>query len=198
MKFLTDEMHGNLTKWLRFLGYDTKYAKDYEQIYGSPVNDDDLIEECFSAFRILITRDRECSNKMAKKFKNLSDPEKFQKFEISAAPNTIKEQISPSILLESVELIENLAKISDKFGIRLDYDSKFARCSNCNAKIKEILKENLNKEEIPNLVYKFQEKFWKCSNENCNKYYWIGSHFERIIEQLQKIQDKKQILRLKN
>ena len=193
MKFLTDEMHGDITKWLRFLGYDTKYAKDYEQKYGSPVNDNNLVEECISDFRILITRDREFHNKMEKKIKNLikNDPEKFQKFEIGNVSNVIKEQIFPMILLENDGVIENLAKISDKFGIRLDYDSKLARCSNCNAKIKEILKEDLNEEEIPDLVYKFHEKFWKCSNEKCNKYYWIGSHFKKILEQLQEIQDKK-------
>ncbi|MHA1106038.1 MAG: Mut7-C RNAse domain-containing protein [Promethearchaeota archaeon] len=40
MNFLTDEMEGNLTRWLRFLGYNTRYAKDYESSYGSPVADD--------------------------------------------------------------------------------------------------------------------------------------------------------------
>lgn len=192
MKFLTDEMHGKLTKWLRLLGYDTKYAKDYEQKYGSPVNDNDLLEECFLDFRILITRDREFHNKMEKKFKILvmKDPKKYKKFQIINTSNVINELISPSLLLDSEELIENLAKISDKFGIRLHYNSKIARCSRCNARIIEILKEDIDKEEIPEQVYNYHENFWKCSNEKCNKYYWIGSHFERIIEQLQKIQDK--------
>jgi len=71
MKFLTDEMEGNLTRWLRFLGYDTRYAKDYEISYGSPVSDDDLIEQCFLEHRILISRDREMIKKFKKRYEKI-------------------------------------------------------------------------------------------------------------------------------
>ncbi len=195
MKFLTDEMHGDITKWLRILGYDTKYAKDYEPKYGSPVDDNNLMEESLSEFRILITRDQGLFNKITKRFNKLieNNPEMYQKFEISELSRTKNEIKFPFILLENDDLIENVAKISDKFGIRLNYDPKLARCSKCNAKLIKILKKDSIKEEIPDLVYKSKDEFWQCSNEKCNKFYWIGGHFKRIFAQLQKIQDKKQL-----
>ena len=48
MRLLCDGMLGRLTRWLRMLGYDTKYLK---------VLDDELIEVAEREHRILLTRD---------------------------------------------------------------------------------------------------------------------------------------------
>jgi uncharacterized protein with PIN domain len=48
-RFLADEMLGRLTKWLRLLGYDTKYASD--------LSDAEILEVAESETRILLTRD---------------------------------------------------------------------------------------------------------------------------------------------
>ncbi|GAB4351040.1 MAG: Mut7-C RNAse domain-containing protein [Candidatus Abyssubacteria bacterium] len=48
-RFLADKMLGRLAKWLRILGYDTKYAFD--------LSDSDLLELAESENRILLTRD---------------------------------------------------------------------------------------------------------------------------------------------
>lgn len=50
-KFLTDGMLGKLTRWLRMLGYDTKYAENGE--------DEELLEIAKREDRILLTRDYE-------------------------------------------------------------------------------------------------------------------------------------------
>jgi len=49
MKFIVDCMLGKLAKWLRMLGYDTKYIQD--------ADDDDLVRIAVREDRLLLTRD---------------------------------------------------------------------------------------------------------------------------------------------
>ena len=181
MKFLTDEMEGNLTSWLRFLGYDTKYAKDFEVKFGSPVDDDILIEQCFLEFRILITRDREMANRYRKKFISLleDNPEFYERFRIES-----NEIITPLILLDTDDFVQSMAALYLKFKIRLDYIPELARCSACNFTIKKVKDRTIFQEKIPEGVYQNNEDFWVCQNEDCGKLYWIGGHFEDIYNKL--------------
>ena len=57
MKFLCDHMLGTLAKWLRFLGYDTAYP--------GPLHDNDLKLLAANEDRILLTRDKEFSGRVA-------------------------------------------------------------------------------------------------------------------------------------
>ena len=52
MKFLCDQMLGNLSRWLRFFGFDTYYAKN-------DISDDELLDIAKKDNRVLITRDKE-------------------------------------------------------------------------------------------------------------------------------------------
>ena len=182
MNFLTDEMEGNLTRWLRFLGYNTRYAKDYESYYGSPVADDDLIEQCFLENRILITRDRIMAQRFKKRYKKIiqENPEIYLKFDINHF-------LSPYILLNSTIFAENMSAIFKKFNIRLNYDSKIARCSQCNSKIEIIEDKKKFRDKIPDSVYLNIDEYWACSNKDCNKIYWIGGHFKDIFKRLAEI-----------
>ena len=184
MKFLTDEMEGNLTSWLRFLGYDTKYAKDFEVKFGTPVEDDILIDQCFLEYRILITRDREMVNRYKKKFLLLlsTEPELYNKFGIES-----DEIITPSILLNTDDFVQSMAILHQKFKIRLKYIPKLARCSACNFKIKEVKDKTVFREKIPEGVYQNNQDFWVCENESCGKLYWIGGHFEDIFRKLDEV-----------
>ena len=182
MKFLTDEMEGNLTNWLRFLGYDTRYAKEYESMYGTPVADDDLIKQCFLEHRILITRDRDMIRRFEKRYRKLLDlnQDEYLKFDVS-------EDKSPCILLFTHDFAENMSEIYKKFKIRLSYDSNVARCSNCNSNIKEVKNKKKIKDKIPESVFQNINDYWICCNENCNKIYWIGGHFKDIFRKLSEI-----------
>jgi uncharacterized protein with PIN domain len=182
MKFLTDEMEGNLTRWLRFLGYDTRYAKDYEFSYGSPVSDDDLIEQCFLEHRILISRDREMIKKFKKRYEKIlqENPDLYLKFEINHS-------LTPCILLNSTIFAEKMSDIFKKFEIRLKYDSNIARCSKCNSKIKIIEDKIKFRNKIPDSVFVNNDEFWVCTNKECNKIYWIGGHFKDIFKKLSEI-----------
>ena len=184
MKFLTDEMEGNLTSWLRFLGYDTKYAKDFEFKFGTPVEDDILIKQCFLEFRILITRDREMANRYRKKFYFLlrNNPEFYKGFEIES-----DEIITPLILLDTDDFVQSMAALYLKFKIRLHYIPKLARCSACNFTIKKVEDKTSFQENIPGGVYQNNEDFWVCENEDSGKLYWIGGHFEDIYHRLDEV-----------
>jgi len=52
VKFLCDQMLGDLARWLRFLGFDTYYA-------NNEINDDDLLKISKNENRILLTKDKE-------------------------------------------------------------------------------------------------------------------------------------------
>lgn len=184
MKFLTDEMEGSLTSWLRFLGYDTKYAKDFEVKFGTPVVDEVLIDHCFLDYRILITRDREMAHRFRKKFRLLlkNHPEIYENFEIES-----NEVLTPLILLDTDDFVQSMVALHLKFKIRLDYNPELARCSTCNFTIKKIKDKTIFKDKIPEGVYQNNHNFWVCENECCGKLYWIGGHFEDIYHKLDEV-----------
>lgn len=192
MKFLADEMLGDLCRWLRMLGYDTTYAKDYEEKYGKSdpeisVKDSELIQECFEQYRILITRDHEMVAIMENKFKKMMEenPENYPFFEI---PPNLK-VIPPCLLLESADLLGQLIEIRKKFKIRLDYTTDFARCPKCNSNIRKIDEKSDYKDKIPESVYNYHSEFWICSNPECRQIYWRGTHFNDILEKLKEVKN---------
>lgn len=50
MRFIVDTMLGDVARWLRIMGYDTRYSRGY--------SDRELLSEAILTGRILITRDR--------------------------------------------------------------------------------------------------------------------------------------------
>lgn len=52
MRFLCDQMLGNLSRWLRFFGFDTYYVR-------SDIDDDEVLKIAEIDDRVLITRDKE-------------------------------------------------------------------------------------------------------------------------------------------
>ncbi|MCD6331305.1 MAG: Mut7-C RNAse domain-containing protein [Thermoplasmata archaeon] len=58
MKFICDVMLGTLAKWLRILGFDTKYSRDFE--------DDEILRIAEEENRIVLTRDKLLANKAKK------------------------------------------------------------------------------------------------------------------------------------
>jgi uncharacterized protein with PIN domain len=122
--------------------------------------------------------------KFEKKYKNIFHdfPSIFLKFDVH-------QSLSPSILLNSMDFTQNMHDIYKKFNIRLEYDSKVARCSKCNSNIKIIEEKNEIKNKVPDSVYQSIDKYWICQNKNCNKIYWIGGHFEDIFNKLNQIKN---------
>jgi len=60
----------------------------------------------------------------------------------------------------------------------------FKRCLVCNGLIELVNKENVIAHFPPNTIDFFNE-FYQC--ENCKRVYWKGSHYERMIQLIQKL-----------
>jgi len=132
----------------------------YDTSYPSVMTDDELIQLSKSENRILLTRDRELS-KSNKKLKGV--------------PGVIYiERDNSDLQLEQVLKSLDL-KICDQI---------LTRCAECNAKIAEVEKEQV-KGHVPEGVFDCQDTFWHCPN--CDKYYWRGSHYDKILAKIESL-----------
>ncbi|MHA1342297.1 MAG: DUF5615 family PIN-like protein [Promethearchaeota archaeon] len=192
MKFLADEMCGNIVRWLRILGFDATYSKDYENKYESPVKDANLIEEAINDKRILISKDKE----MVKIF------ETKIKMELQRNPNFLKEFYHPHKINETQTIIpvyfanekqtlDNLTQLFKKFNfisdLNIEYNPDTARCTKCNSRLEKIVAKEKYKDLIPEQAYKYHDEFLICKNAECRQIYWKGSHFSRIEKFIEKL-----------
>ncbi|MGM0404992.1 MAG: Mut7-C RNAse domain-containing protein [Thermoplasmatota archaeon] len=145
-KFLVDRMLGQTTKWLRFLGIDTKYAPKCE--------DEKLLEIAEEEDRVIITRDKELAHNDRVMLVEKAPPE----------------EIIPKILkIYQTEL------------------KPLTRCSNCNFLVEKIDKSKVV-DKVPEGVLERNDEFWIC--DRCDKVYWKGTHWENILEKIDKIKEK--------
>ena len=124
---------------------------------NSEIDDDKILEIAEKEKRVLISRDKELIIRAKKK--------KVDFFEI-----------------KTTDLDQQLKLVLDN--IDIDEKAILTRCSLCNLLVKEIDKEDVV-DFVPEKVYINNDKFWFCSK--CKKYYWMGSHYDKIISNLKKI-----------
>jgi uncharacterized protein with PIN domain len=68
--------------------------------------------------------------------------------------------------------------------VNIDEKSILSRCTLCNTVLDTVLKNKVQG-KVPSKVFENNEKFWFCSK--CNKFYWMGSHYNEIINKIDKI-----------
>ncbi len=146
MEFITDSMLGSLTRWLRLIGYDVKYLKDYDDL--------ELIKEAKKKNRILLTGDLELYRQAKKRGIDV-------------------------LLIKEKGKAEMLAQVVDRYGLNLKVDPAKSRCPKCSSPVKAISKEKIQS-KVPPSTLRFHEDFWICTNGECNKIYWYGSHWKKI------------------
>lgn len=83
---------------------------------------------------------------------------------------------------------ERLARIAERFKIDLSVDATNSRCPACNSTIRPITKEQVI-DRVPPSTFKMFDEFWECTNSNCGKIYWRGSHWKKIDEHLSKAEN---------
>jgi hypothetical protein len=142
--FVVDEMLWKLGRFLRIAGFDVSIPR--------PTNDDELARISVEENRILLTRDKDLSNRVdSNSFRIIGDELKVQLMEI-------KEGI-------------DLEKIS----------REGSRCPACGSKLESRKKSSLSKEEekiIPGGVLANQTMYYLCFS--CGRIYWKGVHWEEI------------------
>jgi len=88
---------------------------------------------------------------------------------------------------------ERLAELADRFKLDLSVDTSESRCPACGSVLNAASKEEV-KGQVPETTFKVFDEFWACSNPDCGKVYWQGSHWENIsavLEKARKIQNRK-------
>jgi uncharacterized protein with PIN domain len=119
--------------------------------------DDDLLHIATIENRTIISRDKELIIKGKKK-----------KINVIEIKNTdIDKQLNQVI---------NLIKVDKKLVL--------SRCTICNTKLKTIGKIKVEG-KVPRKVFDNNDKFWFCNK--CEKFYWAGSHYEKIADKIDEI-----------
>ncbi len=159
MKFLVDSMLGKLTRFLRIFGYDTLYANDLINFYNiDPVPDELLIEYANKDNRIIITKDLPL----------------YQRYK------------DKSIYLKGKGIYNYLHQLNKQFGLSFEFNFEHARCSVCNSQLERVENKISIKSDVLNETYNHFNEFYQCSNLQCKKVYWQGSHIEDIEYKLGK------------
>ncbi len=82
------------------------------------------------------------------------------------------------ILVEKEPAEVLVKKIIERCEVELE---PLSRCSKCNGVVEKV-DEGEVEGEVPENVFELNEEFWYC--ERCDQYYWKGSHWEKIMEQI--------------
>jgi hypothetical protein len=90
-----------------------------------------------------------------------------------------------TIEITSTDLDEQLNQVLKL--ILIDEQYVLSRCTLCNT-ILETRTKRSAEGKVPEKVFENNDKFWFC--KKCNKYYWKGSHYEKIINKIEEIKKK--------
>ena len=126
---------------------------------NSEMEDEELLQVAKKEDRVIITRDKQLIARGKK--------EKLPVIEMNTTG--LDEQLT--LVLKNVDI---------------DQKAILSRCSVCNTILNEIKKSEV-KNKVPGKIFENNEKFWFCSK--CDKIYWMGSHYERILNTIEKIKN---------
>jgi uncharacterized protein with PIN domain len=129
MQFITDNMLGRLTKWLRFMGYDVLYPKS--------LDDTELIQLSQSQERYILTRDKELSKRKGAKVlyipsDQLDDQLKqvIKEFKLELGSQAFNRCPECNHLLDKTDKSSVLEKVPK--GV-LERQNEFWVCKNCSS-----------------------------------------------------------------
>lgn len=88
---------------------------------------------------------------------------------------------SLSFTITSANPTEQLQEVVTHFQLK-NAIQPFTRCLVCNGPLKTVSKAVINHLLEPNTRAAFNE-FWQC--KNCQRIYWKGSHYERMLQLVQ-------------
>lgn len=123
-------------------------------------NDDEVLDIAKTEERLLISRDKELLIRGKKLQLNVLE-------------------------IQMTNLDQQLAQVLTR--IRIDSTQFLTRCTLCNTPLISVEKQT-TKTHVPPKVFETRDQFWYCSI--CNKYYWAGTHYENMIEKINKLTNK--------
>jgi uncharacterized protein with PIN domain len=131
----------------------------YEVRYDAGAKDNDLLTIADHENMVLLTGDKELYQRA-----------------------TAKKIASALVAGETEE--ERLAQMARTFSVHLDTNMAETRCPGCGASLAKKSKSEVAY-EVPKESLKQYNQFWKCTNQNCGKVYWVGSHWKQIRQTLE-------------
>jgi hypothetical protein len=133
----------------------------FDTIYpDATTNDDAVLQMAHQEKRLLISRDKELIRRAKKAHVNVLE-------------------------IHTTNLTEQLTQVLKE--IPMDAKKVLTRCTLCNTVLHSIEKKEI-KDNIPEKVFETRDQFWHCSV--CSKYYWMGTHYENMIEKINELTNK--------
>jgi uncharacterized protein with PIN domain len=131
----------------------------YEVRYDASAKDNDLLTIADDESMVLLTRDEEL----------------YQR--------AIARTIASALIVGETEE-ERLAQMANTLGVHLETNMAETKCPECGASLTEKSRKDVT-DEVPEESLKLYNQFWKCTNQNCGKVYWVGSHWKQIRRTLE-------------
>ncbi len=94
----------------------------------------------------------------------------------------------PVLYLDSTDLDTQILKVLQQTDTEIADDQVLTRCSLCNAVLHPVEKNRVA-DLVPENVFSYQHEFFRCPR--CEKIYWKGSHYQKILKKIVTI--KKQL-----
>ena len=133
----------------------------FDTLYpDATTNDDEVLDIAKTEKRLLISRDKELIIRGKKG--------KLQVLEI-----------------QTTDLNEQLAQVLTH--IQIDCTQVLTRCTLCNTPLISVEKKAIIT-HVPPKIFETRDQFWHCSF--CNKYYWMGTHYENMIGKINELTNK--------
>ena len=148
-RFILDVHLGKLARYLRMLGFDAAYDRDW--------GDETIIDMSLEQKRIILTRD------------------------IGILKQS---RVTHSYWLRHHQPLEQLKEVLLSLDL-LRQLHPFTRCMDCNGKIQPVDKNEISAHVAPEILGRF-ETFRQC--RDCRKIYWKGSHYDRMLERVRKLE----------
>ena len=124
---------------------------------NSEMEDEELLQVAKKEGRVIITRDKQLIAR-------------------------VKKEKLPVIEVNTTDLDEQLNLVLKN--VYLDQKAILSRCSVCNTVLDKVKKSEV-KNKVPKKIFDNNEKFWFCSK--CDKVYWMGSHYDKIINKIDEV-----------
>ena len=135
----------------------------YDTEYFPNTSDKELLKVGMASERILLTSDRQLFR------------------------SAVGKAIEAALIVVADDHALRLAKLAKRFHLRLDVNLESCRCPECNWQLKATDKREIVR-EVPQSSLRMFQQFWKCTNPQCVKVYWRGSHWANINEILHEAQ----------
>lgn len=91
-------------------------------------------------------------------------------------------QYGNSIFIDSDLVKDQLKTVDNAIGLTKDREEWFKRCLVCNSSLLES-KEEAAKDNVPDYIFlKYSKRILFCPS--CKKFYWPGTHRQRMLERL--------------